>query len=175
MIGGYSFGGNVAFEIVRQIQEEDNFSPNIIMIDSHPIEAYTSNVKLVSNSSVEKMKEELVKQGVIDESFPENLVDTYSKVWTLNHKMLKGYILSDDKKVTSKLFILICKEEENKELLEELAIKYLDKRMWQKYFESPIEVAYVEGNHYSIYSNKNLGLNIGKEIDKFMLKVISNG
>ena len=45
----------------------------------------------------------------------------------------------------------------------------------QKYFESPIEVAYVEGNHYSIYSNKNLGLNIGKEIDKFMLKVISNG
>lgn len=175
VIGGYSFGGNVAFEIVRQIQEEDNFSPNIIMIDSHPIEAYTSNVKLVSNSSVEKMKEELVKQGVIDESFPENLVDTYSKVWTLNHKMLKGYILSDDKKVTSKLFILICKEEENKELLEELAIKYLDKRMWQKYFESPIEVAYVEGNHYSIYSNKNLGLNIGKEIDKFMLKVISNG
>lgn len=103
------------------------------------------------------------------------VLNTYSKVWTLNHKMLKGYILSDDKKVTSKLFILICKEEKNKELLEELAIKYLDKRMWQKYFESPIEVAYVEGNHYSIYSNINLGLNIGKEIDKFMLKVISNG
>lgn len=55
------------------------------------------------------------------------------------------------------------------------AAKQIQKLFGSKYFESPIEVAYVEGNHYSIYSNINLGLNIGKEIDKFMLKVISNG
>ena len=50
----------------------------------------------------------------------------------------------------SHLNILICKEDENKELLKMLGIKDLDKTIWQKRFKNKINTRYIEGNHLEL-------------------------
>ena len=69
------------------------------------------------------------------------------------------------------LYIFICKEAENLDLLEKLDIQYLDKTLWQKRFADKIHVNYVNGNHYSIYADSQLGMPIGMEIDRIMNEV----
>lgn len=168
-IGGYSFGGNIAFEIARQLQEEASIIiPEIIMIDSHPIEAYNhTEKKLITRNTINFALNEFGKQGVINSDLLDDKIDKYSKVWVINHKMLKEYT-PPKVQLDSHLNILICKEDENKELLKMLGIKDLDKTIWQKRFKNKINTRYIEGNHYSIYSNIDLGTKVGEKITKIM-------
>ncbi len=171
LIGGYSFGGNVAFEIARQLQVESSIViPEIIMIDSHPIEAYNHpSKKIIAKETVNFALEEFIKQGIIDTNFSDSNIEKYSRVWEINHKMLKGYV-PPQIPLDSHLNIMICKEDENIELLQKLGIKYLDKTIWQSRFKNKINSNYIEGNHYSIYSNIDLGKQIGAKINKIMEK-----
>ena len=169
IIGGYSFGGNVAFEIARQLQEDSFVKlPEIIMIDSHPIEAYNHiGKKQITDEGMDLAIEEFVKQGIIGRDIQGNSINKYSSVWKINHDMLKNYDIPEIK-LNSKLHILICKEEENLDLLNELGIQYLDKTIWQKRFKSSINYKFIDGNHYSIYSNSVLSTKVGKEITAIM-------
>lgn len=46
---------------------------------------------------------------------------------------------------------------ENQNILKSLNIKPVDKKSWQSLFLNKINYEYIDGNHYSIYSNKKLG------------------
>ncbi len=43
VIGGYSFGGNMAFEVALQIESQGAIPPNLLLIDSHAPSAYRSS------------------------------------------------------------------------------------------------------------------------------------
>lgn len=169
IIGGYSFGGNVAFEIARQLQMEGfETVPDIVMIDSHPIEAYNHvGKKEITDKVLNMALDEFIEQGIIEANISKANIEKYSEVWKINHNMLKLY-KTPVEKLNSKLNILICKEDENKDLLNELGIKYLDKTIWQKRFNTEIYYDYVDGNHYSIYSDEKLGRHIGEKITQIM-------
>ena len=62
-----------------------------------------------------KLRDSDIKKIV--DTFKNRLsIDKYSKVWVINHKMLKEYT-PPKVQLDSHLNILICKEDENKELL----------------------------------------------------------
>ena len=172
IIGGYSFGGNVAFEIAHQIQVERNSDvPDVIMIDSHPVEAYNESTKKhLTDNDIQDAIHEFVKQGVVGKELADENVKKYGLIWRLNHDMLKGYTAPSEM-LQSHLYIFICKEAENLDLLQKLDIQYLDKTLWQKRFADKIHVNYVDGNHYSIYADSQLGMPIGMEIDRIMNEV----
>lgn len=169
IIGGYSFGGNIAFEIARQLQTDVSMSDHLkalLMIDSHPIEAYSE--KAAVNKEAQDMMEREIIQNNTKGIQTANQFDkeSFFESWTLNHKMLKNY--STDQVLDKKLILLICKDKENQNLMRKLHIKYLDKRRWQERFSKPISYSYIDGNHYTIYMDTKLGAKVGKVIDKYI-------
>lgn len=172
VIGGYSFGGNVAFEIAHQIQHEKSSTvPDVIMIDSHPVEAYNESTKKhITDNDMQEALHEFVKQGVVGKELANENIKKYGLIWQINHDMLKGYTAPTEM-LRSQLYIFICKEEENLDLLKKLGIQYLDKTLWQKRFTDKIQVNYINGNHYSIYADSQLGTPVGMHINRFMNEV----
>ncbi|WP_105957286.1 beta-ketoacyl synthase N-terminal-like domain-containing protein [Apilactobacillus quenuiae] len=164
VLGGYSFGGNITFEIAKQLVEQKSIKPQLlIMLDTHPIEAYADNVP-ISKAAQHIMQSQILKNvqhiGAEDKK-------TFLTTWKINHQMLKTY--QSTAKLNLPMKIFICKEQENTELLRQLHIKYLDKRKWQRRFQQPIQAIYVNGNHYSIYMNHKLGKQLGNMIDQLLI------
>ncbi|UYT88932.1 beta-ketoacyl synthase N-terminal-like domain-containing protein [Priestia megaterium] len=162
---GYSFGGNIAFEVARQLENEDFMAQQLILIDSYPMDAYyIHNYKPSSYRNVfEIIKKELEQNSFkIDKEQLEEL----TRVWEINHLMLKRY--KHDIKLNCDTILLECIEKENPEILNKLEMKNVSKTLWQKYLFRKLETYSIIGNHYSIFSNDEIASIVGDTVFRCM-------
>lgn len=164
--GGYSFGGNVSFEIAKILKENKNNNVRLILIDSYQPYTYFAPEKVVT-ANAEKVIMQEINKNINLRGISENQKKLFNKVWGINHLMLKRYI-PENKKLDCDVLLLICTEKENKDVLESLYMKDIPKENWQHFFKKKIKISKIPGNHFSIYGNKGIGKNVGDKIARYI-------
>ncbi|MBU3109294.1 beta-ketoacyl synthase N-terminal-like domain-containing protein [Clostridium gasigenes] len=161
---GYSFGGNVGYEICRQLTEGKSIVNTLIMIDSYPMEAYyTESVNTISEQAVNIMIKELDFNNLLEFEGIESL----ENVWKLNHMMLKQHY-EDSVISIDNTCLLVCREKENINILNSLHIKDVDKSTWKKKLKSSLDIFMIQGNHYSIFSNNKHASDLGITVNQYL-------
>lgn len=159
ILGGYSLGGNIAYEIAKII---DSYKiSQLLLIDSHPIESY------ITNHTINDEDYNTVI-SMISKDFPElnnikNSNNMINNIWKFNHAVLKSYDYKNIEFLDIKVTLFRCMEPENQKILDLLKIKNTDKTIWRKNF-SNFNIVDIPGNHYSIFSNPSLMKYLGKII-----------
>ena len=195
IIGGYSFGGNLAYEIAAKLEREQLTVNKVIMFDSHPPVAYNTyageeiNYNEVfpevinyyfNNTKIGKLEKTLYKKksikdmvvimkdhGVINDQLNnEEIIKFYNK-WIFSHNLLKEYIPQNV--ISSDVIVFAAKEKEDMEILNNLKITWVDKGVWKKYFNGKLKTIPIHGNHYNIFSNEYNLKYLAKHFDDVMV------
>lgn len=158
ILGGYSFGGNIAYEVAKKLPTEE--VDKLLLIDSHPFTSYISKEsKNIIEEDYNKAIKILIEQ---DPSLGETATinDDIKTIWKINHEMLKRYESTSIKKIDIEAVLFRCKEPENGEILTTLNIKDTDKTEWDTLFKK-FKIIDIPGDHYSIFSKRNLIKTVG--------------
>jgi phthiocerol/phenolphthiocerol synthesis type-I polyketide synthase E len=192
-LGGYSFGGNVAFEMALQLQEEGQEIEELILFDSHVPEAYYGEtlehdyfvkafplvLGMFLNSSDQSSQligqsksltiEEVIQQIIAssDLNVKEEEYETFFKIWKHNHNLLKSYYPRE--KLKGNIILFEAGELESDEVLQLLKIKRVQKDNWLHHLEGNMQVHRVKGNHYSMFSDPVFVKELAAQFEEYCL------
>lgn len=151
LLGGYSFGGNVLFEMALQLRAAGEEVGPLLMIDSHPPEAYVGGhvtdaefdaavpLLLESATESEEQAELLIKEGFVE-------------AWRHNHDLLKGYY--PDRRFDGDAVLVLARDEEDGALLDTMHIRRTDKvRSWGAHIAGRVDVLSTPGDHFTIFED----------------------
>lgn len=200
IIGGYSFGGNLAYEIVAQLEDMGKLVEKVIFFDSHPPLAYNSYngedvnydkvLPIIINSylnnknntpiNIEKFKgkdfkniiENINPKAMMDGLITEEDMKYFYDKWIYNHMLLKNH--KPVKKVNANAVIFKATENEDEYILNTLKIKVCDKELWRNYINGNIEVIDVSGNHYSMFGDKVNIMYLAEKLNSLMNTLVEN-
>jgi acyl transferase domain-containing protein/thioesterase domain-containing protein len=172
LVGGYSFGGNVAVEMALMLEAAGEKVDKVVMFDSHPPESYVGGSADESDFlaafpliMAEILPEvELPAAGAAPATLAEATamirhpswsasavaeLTQFFDVWKRNHDALKRWY--PDAKVRADVTVLAASEPENPLILRRLAIQWHDRHTWARHVAGRLTVRPVPGNHYSIF------------------------
>ncbi|HEY5149429.1 MAG TPA: thioesterase domain-containing protein, partial [Mycobacterium sp.] len=170
-VGGYSFGGNVAFEMALLLEAAGEDVERVIMFDSHPPEAYVgghigeadyleafpvlmrslfADVQIPQGQHIGSLAEalELVRQPSWSPSVMREL-ESFFDVWCNNHQALRRYY--PDTRLRADVLMLEAGEPENSQDLERLGMTCVPKDVWRTHLDGDFRVVSVTGNHFSMF------------------------
>lgn len=196
IIGGYSFGGNLAYEMAVILQEQGERVEQVIMFDSHPPLAYTDYQEgsirynevlpdiLISYFNNAKIEPELKKSFMSKEMHEiislmkdDKIIKTplstadlliFFERWIFSHQLLKSHQIQGI--VQSDLLIFVGTEVEDTGILKQLQIKQTSKDEWNRYFSGDVHQIKVEGNHYSMFGVDEFAKGLAESFDSHILK-----
>lgn len=180
-IGGYSFGGNVAFEMALQLEQVGDKVERIIMFDSHPPHAYNestlNNIKYfdafpyivdmyLNQTKISSLKEnekyisqnlritiqEMKKDTKIPATIDDDELIHFYSIWTKNHEALKQHKPSGV--FNGNIILFKARETEDPIVLDLLDIKLIEKEQWKQYISGQFIIQEVSGDHYSMFGKK---------------------
>lgn len=180
-LGGYSFGGNLAFEIALQMQKLNKNVAGVVMFDSLPPDSYCSDRNItidyekvlpyvfISYMAASEKTDALKKADFENKSMREilqilNSTDTGIKIqesdlsyffdkWVYNHELLRFHKPLEKLKFNIEMFD--CKQTNGNEVSEPLHVTFREKSLWKKYINGELNVHYAAGNHFTMFSSKN--------------------
>lgn len=160
-IGGYSFGGNLAYEIGIQLQKMGEGISKIILFDSHIPEAYTSlPVKQIDyHNSFSKISAYFENKH----SFNKEALEQFYSKWIFSHQLLKKHCQVE--KIQADITLFAADQEEEYAILDQLNINNIDKKDWGNRSEGQFQEIFVPGNHYTIFDSPAL---LAKLLDQEM-------
>jgi thioesterase domain-containing protein len=187
-LGGYSFGGNVAFEMALQLQAAGERVEEIVMFDSHPPEAYAG--QLVTEEEFLRSFPLLLEVAFGDSSalgtapprsvrevvemarqpswtsYTEDEYEKFVRAWIVNHEALKLYEpwATFDGDVT----VFAARQPEDPRLLEMLKIRSLPKDTWQRHVDGRVTVVPAPGNHYTMFSDEECLVELAATYDRVL-------
>ncbi len=170
-IGGYSFGGNVAFEMALLLQGAGEQVEQVVLFDSHPPEAYIgghigdgdyaaafpvlvralfADTAIPTDRTAGTVSEalELVRQPGWSDSMMRELA-AFFDVWRNNHDALRRYY--PDERVRAQVVVLEAQEPEDAADLARLGMRVVPKSTWQQHVDGGLLTIPVPGNHYSMF------------------------
>ncbi|MBH1933796.1 hypothetical protein I5Q34_05705 [Streptomyces sp. AV19] len=177
-LAGYSFGGNLAFEVALQLQRDGEKISGLYLFDAHPPEAYVGEslteeeflgalpqmiasvmpgTDITRDAAPPRTMEEVVE---VLKARPDWLASSeeelvrFVKIWRHNHEALKGYY--PDGKVEGRVVIFDAEEPHPEEEVALLRIKLLGKDYWRAHLADDPTVVPVPGNHYTMFTNLEL-------------------
>lgn len=195
LIGGYSFGGNVALEVALQLQHAGERVSNLIMVDSFVPSTYNNQnidrehflkafpimvntffkpeMKLDENTvarlqgqSLDEMVESFYHLNVIPKAFAQRDVKQFFEIWCMNIQMLQKYRPQKPFDGNVLMFDAVETEASLHHLMKYLGTLEMRKEGWKDYLTGNWNVVHVPGNHYSVFSTAaNLQM-ISREIEK---------
>ncbi|GAA1599862.1 beta-ketoacyl synthase N-terminal-like domain-containing protein [Leucobacter chromiireducens] len=172
LIGGYSFGGNLAAELALQLEEAGETVELLVMIDSHPPHAYTSGAcdeqayvaafpALLSTlvpgiRFAEDVRARADARGILEAvehpAWPETVRNEFARffeIWRENHGVLKRW--TPDRLIDCPVLIIEASEPEPEEVLDCLSISPSTVNEWSRYLSQAPQIIGVDGDHYSIF------------------------
>ncbi|MFC0227514.1 type I polyketide synthase [Serratia aquatilis] len=171
ILGGYSFGGNVAFNMAMELQARGQQVHKVLLLDSHPPASYLDSNHLppdypkafvhllpellpgfdapTTDFSGLTMRQILTRIGKDrwSEDFEQELY-RFFKIWCDNHHALKHWHPDDQLHVPTVL--IEAQEPENPLVLECLHIGRHGADNWQHLLSQRLKVVPTLGNHYSM-------------------------
>ncbi|MEU9133490.1 beta-ketoacyl synthase N-terminal-like domain-containing protein [Kitasatospora sp. NPDC048540] len=174
-LGGYSFGGNVAFELALQLQEQGEQVELLVMFDSHPPEAYVGPT--ITEKEFAAAFPLMLRQAFAHDLDPaaldhppadlEELLElarmphwtdataveyrSFFRTWKHNHDALKGHY--PDRRLRADLVLLHARDQENRDLLEALQIRTEPGSRWQDHLDGELRVVTVPGDHFTMFAD----------------------
>lgn len=198
IVGGWSFGGNLAYEIAVQIERDQQQVTRVIMFDSFPPSSYNTYKgeginydeifpdtisKFFTNKSISKKIKKLCKGKSISQVFEfmkkEKLIDTqmnsidllkHFDKWVFNHHSLKKYFPHE--KINASLIYFEAEDQDDPDFLNELQmlkINLVSREEWKKYFNGSFMKINTAGNHHSIFGQTENLKNLAKSFDEIFL------
>lgn len=171
LLGGYSFGGNLAAEIALQLASLEERVERLVLIDSHPPHAYTSgdctdrdylaafpallqalfpSLRFAADPTGARTSLEIL--GLVSEPTWSPLMrtelDRFFAVWRENHGTLKRW--TPDTPMSCPVLILEASDPEPQAILDHLGITATSVHEWERYLDGPVTYAPVRGDHYGI-------------------------
>ncbi|GAA3587774.1 hypothetical protein GCM10022198_09190 [Klugiella xanthotipulae] len=186
LIGGYSFGGNLAAEMALQLDEAGETVEQLVLIDAHPAHAYTAGdcgeaayvaafpsllESLVPGIRFDPAADPARSHGDVLESVlsPEwsagmrRELSAFFDIWQNNHGVLKRW--TPDRMLDCPVLILEATQPEPPEVLARLNIAPTSVHEWDRYVRGAIRYARVPGDHYSIFRDDDSLRILGKALD----------
>lgn len=147
-LGGYSFGGNVAFEMALQLQKSGERVDLLVMLDAHVPETYVGGH--LDEEEFRAVFPVLFEAAAVRGVDPQMLREQgFLDVWQHNHDLLKGYY--PDRRFAGDLVLLQAEEPEGEALLDALRMNPRDKSVWGAHITGHLQVAKVPGDHFSMF------------------------
>ncbi len=189
LIGGYSFGGNLAAEMALQLEQAGEQVEHLVMVDSHPPHAYTSGdcgpedylaafpallhalvPGLRLRPGVEHARDPReVLERVVEPAWPTSVRDELARffaMWQENHRALKRW--TPDADLTCPVLVVEASRPEPPEVLDRLGIAHTSVREWQRYASSLVAYAPVDGDHYSIFRDDDALATIARALSSVL-------
>ncbi|MET9489823.1 beta-ketoacyl synthase N-terminal-like domain-containing protein [Nocardia sp. NPDC006630] len=176
-LGGYSFGGNVAFEMALQLQAAGQIVAGLYLFDSHPPAAYVGDA--VSETDFLAALPHMLATAVPGADIDVNAVVTsvadlehlvagnsdlsaiareglekFAVVWRQNHGALKAYY--PDRKLEAPVVIFHATDDVppgELEVLRLLRIAQVGKDPWRQHISGEVRIVEVPGDHYTIFTD----------------------
>ena len=150
-LGGYSFGGNVAYEIAGQMERQGMTVGSVVMFDSHPPEAYQEPDKseIDYEPICSKVLLEFMDFGPLLSRADALDVKNFCQRWSHCFRLLKAH--HPTHVVESDLVLFAGKKRERQDVMRELNMRNVDKTAWGRYFRGDVRVVPVSGDHYSMF------------------------
>ncbi|MFJ3880991.1 beta-ketoacyl synthase N-terminal-like domain-containing protein [Streptomyces sp. NPDC090077] len=147
-LGGYSFGGNVAFEMALQLQRAGETVETLVMLDAHVPETYVGGHLDAEGfaAAVPVLLDVAAVRGMDPEVLREQ---GFLEIWQHNHGLLKGYY--PDGRFTGDIALLQAEEAEGEALLDALRMHPRDKSLWDGHISGRLLVEKVPGDHFSMF------------------------
>ncbi|WP_406835981.1 beta-ketoacyl synthase N-terminal-like domain-containing protein [Streptomyces sp. AHU1] len=150
-LGGYSFGGNVAFEMALQLQAAGEEVGPVLMLDTHVPESYVGG--RLSPREFDAAFDVLSDQTSLMRGIDLDILreEGFLTIWQANHDMLKSYY--PDRRFDGDVLLLQAEECEPEELLDALRINVRDKSLWQDHITGRLRVQKVPGHHFTMFED----------------------
>ncbi|MEI6950389.1 beta-ketoacyl synthase N-terminal-like domain-containing protein [Paraflavisolibacter sp. H34] len=177
-LGGYSLGGNIAFEIATLLQQEDpDQVKGLWLIDSHAPGAYKGEISggqdLVASfpyvlgsflnlpleageqaTNLQSLYNRLQEAGILTGPIDYKEFELLFRVWRYNHLSLRNY--DHERRYTGDVVVFRAREDESEAFLQKLNITRVEKTDWQQYIEGSLEIIDVPGNHMSMLAQPHV-------------------
>ncbi|WHT17581.1 beta-ketoacyl synthase N-terminal-like domain-containing protein [Crossiella sp. CA-258035] len=183
-IVGYSFGGSVAFEMATELERAGERVDRLIMLDSHPPEAYLGGdtedrdflaafgalltelfpgtvLPATSASTVEEVLA-CCDDGTWSPAVRAELAKFF-RIWRDNHRALKRWY--PDHRLAADITQIRAEARENAEIMSTLDMGTVDKGLWAKHTEGRLHLLPTPGDHYSMIRNPDHAAVLGKVLD----------
>lgn len=164
VLGGYSFGGNVVFEVARILEQSGRPTPRrIVMIDSYAPGAFgarTSETDRVIAELGSDVQDRLVRAAMnvptfdpaVDvDSSGTQILESFRAVWAANNRALTRY--RPPTTVRTPVTILRADTPLDAMWTDTLGIDVELADDWSKWTEVPVTVVDVPGDHYSVLTD----------------------
>ncbi|MEU9990158.1 beta-ketoacyl synthase N-terminal-like domain-containing protein [Streptomyces sp. NPDC048045] len=149
-LGGYSFGGNVAYEMALQLQAAGEEVETLLMFDSYPPETYVGR-HLSDEEFAEAFPLLLDAVGEDGLDARELREKGFYQVWKHNYDLLKGHY--PDQRFQGDLVLLRAEEADSTVRLDtSLRMNLVDKSVWQWHVSGRLNVSKVLGDHFSMFA-----------------------
>ena len=177
-VGGYSFGGNLAHELARLLEETGSEVATVYMFDSHPPEAYNTydgseldyvgafptlvasyfkpGLIDVATRESEGVRDwtvavEIVRRlGILKGSISNDDAERFFRRWVFSHGLLKRH--EPPARIGAPLTIFVAQEDEPPLLLEKLKIARVSKSGWKSHCANRVRAIPVPGDHFTMFS-----------------------
>jgi 3-oxoacyl-(acyl-carrier-protein) synthase/thioesterase domain-containing protein/acyl carrier protein len=183
VLGGYSFGGNVAYEMSHILAERYGRSPNLVLFDSHPPDAYPSTTVsdeklvetfgLVIHSALSSSKdlacatEDIARlyRGIALEAAVERLLrDASLPVGLRADDLIRFYRIWVSNhfmlrgatlrdQIPANLLLFKAQEPECPLILQNLGLVAPAHQSWERYITGDLRIEYLPGDHYTAFTN----------------------
>ncbi|MEV6975321.1 beta-ketoacyl synthase N-terminal-like domain-containing protein [Kitasatospora sp. NPDC093806] len=177
-LAGYSFGGNLAFEVALQLQRAGQEVSGLYLFDAHPPAAYVGEslteeeflvalpqmiASVMPDAGIDRSAappRSMAEAAEVLKTRPDWLASSeeeflrFVRIWRRNHEALKGYY--PDGKVTGNVVVFDAQVAHPEEEVALLRIKLLSKDHWRAHVDGAMEVVPVPGNHYTMFTDLEL-------------------
>lgn len=173
-LGGWSFGGNLAAEMVLQLADDGVTDVGLVMVDSHPPHAYINGrcteedylrsfprllrqlfpgLRFRSSPDEASSSREILDLVVWPQGAPQAVdqMEKFYAIWVDNHRALKGWL--PDRSVRCPTLVVEASEPEDPEVLRRLGIAQTSVHEWERYLTQEPRYAVAPGDHYSVISS----------------------
>lgn len=174
LLGGYSFGGTVAFEMARQLQESGEDVRRLIMFDALPPESYVDCLRAEEDvlDAAPLLLRTLIprtRQAQRGESTPKTVDEAIGRVapphwtamataayrqflvnWMVHCAALADYRPSGRLRCDVTLFTA---SEPRPELFGRMRVGRVPMRRWQAHIDGELETAALPGDHYTMFGD----------------------
>ena len=195
LLGGYSFGGNVALEMALQLRQSGIDVNELVLFDSHPphaysavtsdearfVEAFPRIVRILfgAGSTSEDLGPEyrrcrdvlsVIRLMHRDKLLPpfvdEATALRFYHTWRGNFQALRDH--RPDGRFQGDVVMFRAREAESPYVLELLGIRSVPKEEWSDYVDGDIQIIDVPGDHYTMFSNRLHVKSVGDELARWL-------
>ncbi|MBO0853753.1 MAG: hypothetical protein J2P18_08295 [Nocardia sp.] len=160
VIGGYSFGGNVAFEIARRLEQLEHIPPRrIVLFDSFAPHAF--GAAGAASGDLADEVERMLSAAEADlpgyrsdtdlDAAGESVRSAFGEIWAANNRALVNY--RPEHRISVPITLIRANTRLSAERSRALGIEVDRAAEWERWTSGRVEILDVPGDHYTMFTD----------------------